>query len=463
MAFPAYVPTRAVTLPGAGSIEDAGAGLRVSLHIASSHALRWAATGYDLERTGVARSSTPGGAITVELPRTDVDGWQDAVTGDYIDVSAPGAFTHEYTATIRYGNGRSIEIGPFTLPAGDDPVDLTGLLPVGSTRGDQVLVPDQWSAQLAASGEQSSSGFLRLAGTVPGNVPVVKPNGDGRAGVWEMTHNDAIGYLFHLLAGANMGHAAALVALGVDNDGIGLLIPNKDKGRAIVGDQRATVVAADAYWMHVTQRSTAAPLVRLEQQAAGVAPLIQLLNFTGTSGKLLQVVNADGEVGSIDGAGGSLGWLRDIRISDRADATASYLRLDSGAGASSSTMKVSYHGDDEDVFFGATGTAGAYYPYRIAHSASTFAIQTAANVTGKGTAPTPADVTTWNNRITASEANGVTLSGGMVRTNTNTLGFYGAAAITKPVVTGSLGGNAAAASIVSALAALGLVTNSTTA
>ncbi len=46
-----------------------------------------------------------------------------------------------------------------------------------------------------------------------------------------------------------------IIALGVDNDGVGLLIPNKQKGRGIVGDQRATVTATDAYWLHATQRS----------------------------------------------------------------------------------------------------------------------------------------------------------------------------------------------------------------
>ena len=42
------------------------------------------------------------------------------------------------------------------------------------------------------------------------------------------------------------------------------------------------------------------------------------------------------------------------------------------------------------------------------------------------------------------------------------LGFYGTASITKPTVTGSRGGNAALASLCTALANLGLITNSTT-
>jgi hypothetical protein len=44
--------------------------------------------------------------------------------------------------------------------------------------------------------------------------------------------------------------------------------------------------------------------------------------------------------------------------------------------------------------------------------------------------------------------------------NTGNIGFYGATAIAKPTVTGSRGGNAALASLLTALANLGLITDS---
>lgn len=72
------------------------------------------------------------------------------------------------------------------------------------------------------------------------------------------------------------------------------------------------------------------------------------------------------------------------------------------------------------------------------------------------------------------DANGTT--GGILNINTlssgretniahsgSTLGFFGATAVTKPTVTGSRGGNAALASLLTQLAALGLITDSTTA
>jgi hypothetical protein len=45
----------------------------------------------------------------------------------------------------------------------------------------------------------------------------------------------------------------------------------------------------------------------------------------------------------------------------------------------------------------------------------------------------------------------------------NTMGFYGASAVTKPTITGSRGGNAALASLLTGLAGMGLITDSTTA
>ena len=46
---------------------------------------------------------------------------------------------------------------------------------------------------------------------------------------------------------------------------------------------------------------------------------------------------------------------------------------------------------------------------------------------------------------------------------TNRVGFFGASPSSKPAVTGSRGGNAALASLITALATLGLITDNTTA
>ena len=50
----------------------------------------------------------------------------------------------------------------------------------------------------------------------------------------------------------------------------------------------------------------------------------------------------------------------------------------------------------------------------------------------------------------------------LVVRNDNRLGFFGATEVARPTVTGSRGGNAALASALTALASLGLVTDSST-
>lgn len=280
-------------------------------------------------------------------------------------------------------------------------------------------LPTTYVASASAS-DQSSTGFLRLAGTIPGTVPVVKPLGDGRPGVWEMVHDDVDGYLFHLLMGENAGHDTAAIAVGVDNDGIGLLIPNKKLGRGIVGDQRATVVTDGSYWLHVTQRSPASAAIRLEMQANDAAPVVQLLAFgaPGAAQKLLYVSDPSGEAGSIYASDGHIRWLRNVLVSDQSDALPSYIVLGTAAVNNSSNTTRNYLGASSHVFFGKTGAPGQYYPYRLIGSSSQFAIQTASNLTSADPLnPLPTEVATWNT---------------MIGVKNNMLGFFGVTAVARP-------------------------------
>lgn len=61
--------------------------------------------------------------------------------------------------------------------------------------------------------------------------------------------------------------------------------------------------------------------------------------------------------------------------------------------------------------------------------------------------------------------NSTTPGGGgtIIDAATGKIGFFGSTPVVKPTVSGSLGGNAALTSLVTALAALGLIVNSTTA
>lgn len=269
--------------------------------------------------------------------------------------------------------------------------------------------------------EQSSTGFLRMAGTVPGAVPVAKPTGDGRAGVWEMTHNDTAGYLFHLLAGTAMGHAQALIALGVDNDGIGLLIPNKKNGRALVIDQKST--AANAYGVHVTQTSTTAPAVRMELNVAGAASLLQLLALGSSTGTLLEVGDTAGTAGRIDAVSGLIDWRRNVQVSNKQSGEVpNYLVTTTSSAANSTNTRRAYRGAAEATYFGATGAAGVYYAYRFAHGGSQAQFQVAANLAAADpTAPLPSEPSSW-----------LPVIGFRYSSGARQIGFYGATPVSQP-------------------------------
>lgn len=290
------------------------------------------------------------------------------------------------------------------------------------------------------------TGFLRWKGTTPGTVPVPKPAGDTRAGVWEMTNNSEAGYLFHLLLGANANHNnTALIALGVDNDGVGLLIPNKQKGRGIVGDQRATVTAADAYWLHATQRSPGSPLVRLEMQANDAAPLMQMLAF-GTPGadqKLLYIGDPTGQAGVINAADGSIEWRRNITVQDPASGSGtSVIAVTSNNGVVAGSRQHTRHVKDGLEYYNPTGAAGTWWPFKIAAGGSHLQIRAGGSTSAVGTLPTMVN---------------------MIDVQNGKLSFFGATAVAQPTGMGAAATDAATTQALvnnlrTAMINLGLVT-----
>jgi hypothetical protein len=149
MPYPAYVPTRLVSIGGAVGIENAQL-LMVKVVIRSTKSLVWQATGYRFERVGYEGTSELGQEIVIQLPRTDVQGWRDSATNQLIDVSAAGSYTHRYTAEVSFTDdngvtrGSPISLGPFTVPAGSGTMDLDNAITVGTVAGDQVLIPNTW-------------------------------------------------------------------------------------------------------------------------------------------------------------------------------------------------------------------------------------------------------------------------------------------------------------------------------
>ena len=83
--------------------------------------------------------------------------------------------------------------------------------------------------------------------------------------VFELQHDGANSYIFHLTQGPNMEAGAHLIGLGIDGDGGGLFVNNKKTGRGITITQNSTITGGTAYGMMVNGGPGAAPAVFMQQ------------------------------------------------------------------------------------------------------------------------------------------------------------------------------------------------------
>jgi len=239
--------------------------------------------------------------------------------------------------------------------------------------------------------------YLAFAGTDPENVPVVKASGDTRAGVWEFTHNSTTGYLYHLLAGASFGGTAAILAIGHDHDtgtGASILLSEKANGKGLVIDQKATKTSATAYGLHATNSSTAAPLVRLEQNVVGAAEALQIISGAAATDQIaVRVTNAAGTVGLIYADTGKLLWKRNIEVRDKDSGTLSRITVRGDDGVPNPSPVILDRTGVEYQTYAGSGTS--YWKKRLFHTGNQFKIQGAATVVGIDTAPAWIDGATF--------------------------------------------------------------------
>lgn len=295
---------------------------------------------------------------------------------------------------------------------------------------------DYWQAA-ASNLYQGDSIILSIAGTDPSNVPVIKPAGDTRAGVWEFTHNAKVGYLYHLLAGSNFGGSAAILAIGHDNDdgtGAAILLAEKANGKGLVIDQQSSKTSATAYGLHATNSSTTAPLVRLEQNVAGAADALQIISGTAAANQIaVRVTNVDGTVGLVYADTGQLLWKRNVEIRDKDSGTLSRIAVRGDDGVANPSPV--YHDRTGIEFRTYAGSGTSYWPKRLFQTGNQLKIQGSATVVGIGT------VGTW--------VDGVCFE---FNTGAAKIGFFGATAVAKPT-----GVTVDAAGIHAALVSLGLI------
>lgn len=111
--------------------------------------------------------------------------------------------------------------------------------------------------------------------------------GDTADGLFNWMHDGDAGYLFHLTGGPNFT-GNAIVGIGVDYGGKGLLVNNKGTGIGINLTQFNTISSANAHGLYGVQNNTLASVVRLHQQVAGAASLLwATADATATAGQKL--------------------------------------------------------------------------------------------------------------------------------------------------------------------------------
>jgi hypothetical protein len=158
------------------------------------------------------------------------------------------------------------------------------------------------AAAIAAQAATDSGTYLSPIGRTAAKAAVIaKPSGDGGDGIIDWVSEDAAGYLLHLTAsGSAWGSTSGgLIGLGVDAGvGAGIVVSVKtsnDGGGGIYLDNQATVSGTSSFGMKGSQKSTAAPLVKLEQALGGTAPALVLQPLVaGTGQVLMQMLGTSG-------------------------------------------------------------------------------------------------------------------------------------------------------------------------
>lgn len=169
MTFPEYVPTRQVTVGGAMGLESSRL-LMIRVTTAASKSLIWDESGYRFVKWSLVEQSGLGTEVSMLLPRTDVAGWKDGLSGALIDVSAENSYTHQYTTLVEFldDSGRPVGIspitlGPYVVPDGDGPIDLDKTVPASTVAGGLINVPDSWGTLVAAAEAAAAEAAANLA------------------------------------------------------------------------------------------------------------------------------------------------------------------------------------------------------------------------------------------------------------------------------------------------------------
>lgn len=279
--------------------------------------------------------------------------------------------------------------------------------------------------------------------TNPASIPVLRAAGDGKTARWEYIHNGGGGYLWHLLAGAGSTNGSWMFGIGLDSGaGGGAIFRNKAAGIGLKVEQLTSISATNAYGIAIEQRSQA-PAIFGEMFTEATAALSSLVSYKSNSATLPLAMwqGANTKGGRVLAATGVLEWDTDVSVRNAP------LRLKGDPTAPQDNQIMGRNGNIQ--FASYTGSTDQYWHKRIRHGGQSLFLELSGTTSG---GPDGA-VSTWYKAVEALQ------NGAETR-----LGFYGATPVAKPVLTYSRTGETAqAAALRTALASLGLVTDSTVA
>ena len=275
----------------------------------------------------------------------------------------------------------------------------------------------------AITGDNVFSGEVNFgSGDATNTATVQKPAGDLRIAPINWIHDATYGDLLHLTSGPNSGGTWALIGLGVDyGDMRGLYVSNKSSNSGAEGIHLVNTPTSTGKGFKGRQQSSG-DLMHLQQQAGTSGHILRLETDTSATGKVLTVRDA------LDNEYLYIGSDRLLRITHP-----------TGNG----DIKFQVNGTAQrQTFDSYSGAAGVFWSFDIDVNANQLDLRSSASSGAKGSHTMQKVISILDNQR---------------------LGFYGATPVAKPAVTGSRGGNAALASLLTQLASLGLVTDSSSA
>ena len=390
--------------------------------------------------------------------------WLDSK--DYADLYAAVAAISSSKGTILVTN--NIPCDNLIVPSNVTIVVLnTGTITVNSGKTLEINGPFEAGPYAVFSGSGTvtfgkDSSLLNLPIWGGGSDIVFRKNaGETQSGLLDWEHDGDENYLMHLHTGPNFtgnsygGYAVGPPALmgiglgdgGVEDYGVGIHINNKRSGTCMELVNQPTSLSGGRC-LSVQNYADYGPAVDVALTADGSGINIVSSGSASAAKYIMKITSVEGgdatdgyEIFDVMSTTGYTTVKGGMKVMERP-------LIVTARDSISTDVNKQYFTGNYHRFYEYTGSTGLFYPFRIAMGIDN---------------PTELSIKTGSFAAIGSETYDMTiLRAGNVSGGAG-IGFLGASPINRPTVNGSRAANAALASLITALANLGLITDSTTA